>query len=622
MRAEAGVRPVPGTRRARPKRRRARTVRRVRRLVLWAVGGLGAVLLATGIVYAGSASRIPGGVTIAGAEVEGLNAPEARARLSRLAARVASEPVAFTAGEGSWSLTAGDLDLRARWAAAVQEALDTGDGPIPLRGLERLRTRLFGADVEPSAGVYEPGLQYRVGLIAEAVDASARDARIVLSGLEPEIVGAQSGLRLDRDAARAAIVAALVGFERDEAVALPFAVDEPEVTREALVPVLAQVRRALSAPVDLVFNGAEVTVEPKEIAGLLKLPADGRAALSIDRAEARRVFENLARGVQRAPVGADFVVGADGKVRVARSRSGRELDLAATSQALLAAATGTGPRRAEVSVLRVRPELTTAEARALHVERQLASYTTLYSGTADRIVNLQRAIALLDGARLAPGEEFSFNRRVGDRTEERGFRPAPVIVNAEYEVDIGGGVSQVATTLFNAAWEAGLKISSRTAHALYIDRYPLGRDATVNYPDIDLRFTNDTGRWLVLDATYDESGISIGLLGAGRERRVVSQAGELEETGPPRVERKPDPTLYEGERVVEDFGEPSRAVRVVRLVYLGDEELYRETWYSSYRGEARIVRVGTKPRPEEPAPPKQEPKPKPKPTDAQAPGGA
>ncbi|MGH2997380.1 MAG: VanW family protein, partial [Gaiellaceae bacterium] len=364
------------------------------------------------------------------------------------------------------------------------------------------------------------------------------------------------------------------------------------------------------APVRLVFNGAEITVKPKEIAGLLELPANGRTKLAIDRADARRLFENLARGVQRSPADADFAVRTDGKVRVVRSRAGRELDLAATSRALLTAATGTGPRRAEVAVVRVRPELTTAEARALRIERQLASYTTLYSGTADRIVNLQRAIALLDGALVAPGREFSFNGRVGPRTEERGFRPAPVIVDAEYEVDIGGGVSQVATTLFNAAWDAGLKITSRTAHALYIDRYPLGRDATVNYPDIDLRFRNDTRRWLVLDATYDESGISIGLLGAGRERRVVSQAGELEETGPPRIERKPDPTLYEGERVVEDYGEPSRAVRVARIVYVGDDELYRESWYTSYRGEPRIVRVGTKPRPEEPAPPKQEPKPK------------
>ncbi|MGH2996751.1 MAG: peptidoglycan binding domain-containing protein, partial [Gaiellaceae bacterium] len=288
MRAEAGVRPVPGARRARPKRRRARMVRRVRRVALWVVIAL-LTVLATGIVYAGSPSRVADGVTIAGIDAGGLTGPEARAKLSRLAAGVASEPVVFTAGDRSWSLTPGDLDLRADWAAAVREALAAGDSPIPLRGLERLRVRLFGADVEPAADVYEPGLEHRLDLIAEAVNAPAREARIVLSELQPAIVGAEPGLELDRDAAETAILAALVRLERTELVALPVAVDEPEVTRAALVPVLAQVRRALSAPVRLVFNGAEITVKPKEIAGLLELPANGRTKLAIDRADARRL---------------------------------------------------------------------------------------------------------------------------------------------------------------------------------------------------------------------------------------------------------------------------------------------------------------------------------------------
>ena len=115
---------------------------------------------------------------------------------------------------------------------------------------------------------------------------------------------------------------------------------------------------------------------------------------------------------------------------------------------------------------------------------------------------------LLDGARIAPGATFSFNDRVGERTLERGFRPAPVIVGDKYEEDVGGGVSQVATTVFNAAWEAGLPISERNPHALYIARYQLGRDATVNYPNLDLKFVNDTGHWIVLGA------------GAGGERHL------------------------------------------------------------------------------------------------------
>ena len=147
-------------------------------------------------------------------------------------------------------------------------------------------------------------------------------------------------------------------------------------------------------------------------------------------------------------------------------------------------------------------------------------------------------------------------------------------MDGKYEEGIGGGVSQVATTVFNAAWEAGIKIGERHAHALYISRYPDGRDATVNYPDVDLKLVNDTPRWIVIKASYDESGILVRLLGAGPERRVESVAGELKVTGQPRIEREPDPMMYVGDKVVEFAGQPSREIRVERIIYQDGEVLY------------------------------------------------
>ena len=284
------------------------------------------------------------------------------------------------------------------------------------------------------------------------------------------------------------------------------------------------------------------------------------------------------------------------------SRPGRELNVAATTSALLQAASRPTERTATVVVAEFDPRMTTAEAKALRVERQLASYSTLYAGTADRINNLQLAIEILDGARIAPGATWSFNEFVGPRTAERGFRSAPVIMDGKYEEGIGGGVSQVATTVFNAAWEAGIKIGERHAHALYISRYPDGRDATVNYPDVDLKLVNDTPRWIVIKASYDESGILVRLLGAGPERRVESVAGELKVTGQPKTEREPDPTLYVGDRVVEFAGstlagDPSRADRLP-----GRQGPLPRVLVHALSYEAKIVRVGTKPRPEPAAP--------------------
>jgi len=273
----------------------------------------------------------------------------------------------------------------------------------------------------------------------------------------------------------------------------------------------------------------------------------------------------------------------------------------------------TTPRLAQLAVRTTEAERTTAEAKAMGIERRLAGYTTLYAGSWDRITNLRLAISLLDGALVAPGGTFSFNERVGERTLERGFRPAPVIIGDEYEEEVGGGVSQVATTVFNAAWEAGLKIVERNPHSLYITRYQLGRDATVNYPDLDLRFVNDTEKWILVAGSAGDSGITVALYGGGPERRVESSAGTIRVTGPPPIRRVKDPELAKGKTVVEEEGSPARATSVDRTVY--DEHgnvLHDETWNTSYRGEYRIVRVGTKPKepkPDEKPLPGEKPKP-------------
>jgi vancomycin resistance protein YoaR len=602
MRAEVGVERARRGRRTRAGRGYFRAVLRHWRLGLWAAAATLIGLIAAGVLFAGSPERIPAGVTLAGVNVGGLTADQAESKLRERATELASVPVVFSVGERRWAITPRQLEVRVDWKAAVAEAIKVGTGPVPLRGLKRVKVRLFGEDLEPHADYFEAGLEFRVDDIARRVERPAREAAIVLRGLEPVVVPAEAGRELVREEAKSLIVSALASFDRPP-VSLPVRVDEPEVPAARLEPAADQVRTALSAPVRFRFRATQLTIQPAQLAPLLDLPRDGRTQLRVGGPDAIRFFRNLARGVARTPVSAEFEPLAGGHVRVVPGHNGRALDVEASGRSLLAGALSTTRREAVLVVGTVEPRLTTAEARSLGVTRLLAAYRTAYSGTYDRIRNLQLATETLDGTLLGPGKEFSFNKEVGPRTKDRGYRPAPVIINGEYKDGIGGGVSQVATTVFNAAWEAGLKITTRTAHALYISRYPLGRDATVNYPDVDFRFRNDTKGWIYIRARYDTTGIAIMLLGRPTNRRVVSVAGALEEIGPPEVEQEPDPTLFVGERVIEDLGEPARAVTVTRTVYVGDKVLYRETWHTTYRFEPKIVRVGTMPKPTETKPP-------------------
>jgi vancomycin resistance protein YoaR len=570
------------------------------------VGLLLAVLAGiVGLAFAGSPARLAEGVTVAGIDVGGLTRPEARRLLEARAAAVAQQPIVFTAGEQQFPLKASALGVEANWAAALEAAADEGEGFGPVRGFRRLQTRFFGADVQPPVQAYTAALDYKLAGIAREVDRRHVEAKLVRRGLEIEIVPGQTGLRLHRDLAADTVVRALARLDRGGPVALPVVVDPIDVTAAELAPVARRARMVLSAPVRLTHGPTAWRIPRWRLAQLLSLPQDGKADLAIAGPEADEWFAKLRRTVERKPLDAQ-VLASDGVVRIVPAKDGLAIDVPGTAEALLAAATSPTGRNAALVTETAEPERSTAEARAMGIERRLSTYTTLNAGTPDRVNNLRRAIDLLDGALVPPGGTFSFNERVGPRTLERGFRPAPVIIADEYEEDVGGGVSQVATTVFNAAWEAGVKILERNPHSLYISRYQLGRDATVNYPDLDLRFLNDTEKWVLVAASWNDSSITVSLYGGGPERRVESSEGTVRVTGPGPVRRVPDPTLEKGTTLVEEEGSSARATTVTRKVYTADGGLlHDETWNTSYRGEYRIIRVGTKPKPK-PPPPKPE----------------
>jgi vancomycin resistance protein YoaR len=584
------------------RRRRERTSLQLQRALAAAllIALLGLVL---GLVFAGSPSRIAEGVEVAGVDVGGLSPDQARALLERRAAALAATPVVFSAAGRTWRFTPGALGVHADWRAAVDSALQEGSGVGPLRGLRRLEVRVLGAEIAPAPSVSAPALRRLLGRLDAAVSRPHRDARIRLAGLRPVVVHARAGRRLDRREAAATIVRALAALQR-EPVALPVDVDRPVVTAERLAPAAAQVRTALSGPVRLALGPTRWRLPRWRIADLLALPRDGETVLRLSGSGADGYFGRLQRAVDHTARDADFVITTNG-VRVRPARIGVTLDVRATANRLLAAALSPTQRTVRLAVTTTQPERSTAEARAMGITGLVGTYETIYGGDANRIHNVQLVAHLVDRQVIAPGAKFSFNKATGERTAERGFREAPVIINGELQTGLGGGVCQVSTTVFNAAYEAGLPITARTNHALYISHYPQGRDATVNYPDVDLEFVNDTGHWLLLRTFVGSSSLVVTLYGAPSHRRVETQTAPLVELSPPPVVRVPDPELEVGQTVVEDSGEPARSTSVRRRVFAANGKLLLDsTWKSSYRSEPEIVRVGTKPKPEPPPPTK------------------
>jgi len=548
-------------------------------------------------LVAGSPERLAAGTTIGGLEVGGLRPEQATALLEQRSAALQREPVAFVAGGRSFTFTASMLGVRPDWESAVRTASAGNGGFAPLRGLRRIQTKLFGVDVTPRVTSYPSVVRYTLAMMTKAVDRPAVDAAVRRRGLRFTVTPPRAGVGLDRARTEALLVASLADLERPDRVQMPLVRFEPRVVGADLVEAARAARTAISAPVTLAVGPTRFRVERWRMAEMLTLPARGTTETEIGGPAARQWLHALALKVNRPSQDATFKV-VPGGIELVPARLGRRLDVEAARRALQSAAFSPTVRSASVTTSVSQPERSTAEAKTMGITGIVGSYTTAYGGTPGRIHNVGLVAELIDGALVAPGAQFSFNETTGERNEAKGFEDAPVIINGELQNGIGGGVCQVSTTVFNAAFEAGLSIERRTNHALYIDHYPLGRDATVNYPDLDLVFRNDTDRWLLLRTFVGAGSLTVNLYGTPQDRRVETETAPLTVDGRVPWRRLDDATLFRGEKVVEQLGVPPRSTAVTRRVYAADGTLmYDTTWRSYYVGEPTVVRLGTKKRP-------------------------
>jgi vancomycin resistance protein YoaR len=562
----------------------------VRRFALWAgsVAVVSAVVI--GFVFAGSGDRLADGTRIAGVDVGGMTPAAAQHLLERRSTALENVPVIFTAGGKSFRIRPRELGVHTDWAATVGEAQESGSGPGVIRGYRRLGLELFPRAVAPRIESYDAAVDYEVRQLALKVDRPHREASLVRHGLHVSIHVGATGEVLDSDGAKQVLVDALGSFARAP-VRLPVRRDPPTVRVADLIPAQRLASRALSAPVTLELGKTHWRVPRWRLATLLRLGSP----LRIAGPAADRYFAQLRRHVDQTPSDATWQPVAGGTVKLVAAEPGLQLDVGRTAAALLAAAERRANRMAEVVAQTVDAQRTTKEAAAMRITGTVGSYETIYGGIANRVHNVQLVARLIDGKLIAPGATFSFNGATGERSAAKGFLTAPVIINGEVETGLGGGVCQVSTTVFNAAYEAGLPITARTNHALYISHYPLGRDATVDYPDVDLKFVNDTGHWMLLRTFVGSDSLSVVLYGTPTHRRVETVAAPLRTIAPPPVQKTVDATLKPGEVVVDDPGVPAQSTSVERKVY--DESgklLSDQTWYSSYHSVPKIVRVGPK----------------------------
>ena len=319
--------------------------------------------------------------------------------------------------------------------------------------------------------------------------------------------------------------------------------------------------------------------------------------LTFDNPRGRAALHRLFAFVERPAVNATVVVRGK-RVFIKPSQEGFGLDMSRLLSDMDAAASEPGLRQVVVPLTTLEPQVSTDQIQALGLDGLGSQFTTYYPlGNTARAQNIIQAARLVDGTIIKPGTVFSLNATLGPRTLNRGFDYAPVIQDGVLRPGVGGGVCQFATTLFNAAFFAGLPIVERHPHDFFIDHYPIGRDAQVAYGSQDLKFRNDTGHALLLRCWAGGGQCTVVLIGS-TGRTVTFSTSRFYDIKPTTTSRKhprviTDDTLPRG-MIVNEPGFFGRTVKVVRVVKQGGRLLFRDTFVSTYPPKDWIRRIGTK----------------------------
>lgn len=430
---------------------------------------------------------VPAALVVEGVSVGGMTTEQATERLqAEFAAKVKAPIRVDLAGtNSSFSLepaTAGlTLDLPGTLAGLSGFTVDPSV----------IWNRLSGRPERPLL-VHVDQNRLSEALTAQAVKVQSApvDGTVSFVGGKVVTTPAHNGLALHVDDAARKITQA---WPRVQSVTADATVTEPKVTQAKLdAAVRTFATPAMSGPVTIVIGDKTAVVTPEQYAGALSMVPDVTGALApvVDTEALRGVVVSATSGFVVPAQNASIVL--EGGAPVVRpSVAGVAVDTTPAADLLVKAMTAPD-RRLALSLVPAAPALTTEAAQALGVKELVATFDSTFPNNPDRTVNLTTAASTINGTLIKPGEVFSLNGILGERTAAKGYREAGMILNGRLVKATGGGVSQISTVIYNLAWFSGVALTEHQAHSFYISRYPAGREATVNWPTIDNKWTNTT----------------------------------------------------------------------------------------------------------------------------------
>lgn len=523
------------------------------RKVLIGIGGVAiAVVALFGVAWAVDRSR---GVELAGRAVPDDPGP----MLEALAAGYGDTPIVLRTPGGPMRTTAGELGVTVDIAGtrrAIEDA--TSVGPLGwLRGLTGRRSVDLAVEAPTEA----------LRSIIRAKDPTDR-----VDPIEPTVVGGDDGIGVRRGTPGRGLDPVVVSEAIEEAAKSGASPVEADVEPSDLAPrhtfgqaeQLAEEARALTAD-PLPVRAGDTTDEIGTDILRSWIRSTDDLELGLDSEEVTGSLGERFAGVGTQPVDATIAV-RKGRPVIVPGTVGRRCCAEGAADVVLAALRSRPAGPVELPLRETQPERTSADLEELGIKEQIGTFTTRYPAGQQRVTNIHRIAEILDGTLIGPGGRLSVNDKVGRRTTEKGFVPGGSIQNGVFEDSVGGGISQFATTLFNAAFFGGLDIPTYQAHSIYISRYPYGREATLSFPAPDLVIRNATPYGVLVDTSYTSTSVTASLWStrhATGEQTAQTEA-PVGENGCTRVRTERTRRYVDGRVEVDSFGATYRPAEGVQ----------------------------------------------------------
>lgn len=500
--------------------------------------------------------RVPSDTRVGGVAIGGLTPDEAQSKLEKQLADEEAEPVVVDVAGKSVELEPADSGLAYDYEESVSGLTGFSLNPVDLVNHVR-----GGVEREVEVAVDEDALAAAVDEATDGMDVKPTEGKVALDGAKITKTASKPGLTVERDKVVEAIVE---GWPSNRAIDAATTQPKPKLS-QAEIDRFAKDDLAplVSGPVtikttDPKASGADKTISfeltAEQLAAVVSIKnSQGKLSATVDEDKIQQTAVAAGKASGRFRPAQDATVQRNGRsFSVTPSSSGLELKAEGLGADIAAAMKKSGSERTVTArAQEAKPEFTTAEAKRTLPKEQISTFTTYLPDTGGvRTNNIKIAARQLDGAYVAPGETFSLNQLLGPRTPDKGYQKAGVINAGRLTEDYGGGISQLSTTLFNAVFFSGAKIEEFHPHSFYISRYPEGREATISWPGVDNRFTNDTGAGILINAAVNGDEVTVSFDGrkaydkveaSKSARRNISQPKKITDDSKDCVPQSPAP---------------------------------------------------------------------------------